>query len=63
MGKQFLFTSLEPKTPPMQWVPGTLTPGVKSLGREADYSLPPSAEVEHDGTIPPVPYIFAVLPN
>jgi hypothetical protein len=24
--------------PPMQWVPGTLSKGVKKLGREADYS-------------------------
>jgi hypothetical protein len=28
-----------------QWVPGVLSPEVKRPGREADYSLPSSAEV------------------
>jgi hypothetical protein len=38
----FLFTtasrtSLEPTQPPIQWVPGTLSLGVKRPGREADH--------------------------
>jgi hypothetical protein len=32
--------------PPIQWVPGALSPGVKRPGREADHSLPTSAEIK-----------------
>jgi hypothetical protein len=32
--------------PPIQWVPGALSPGVKRPGREADHTLPTSAEVK-----------------
>jgi hypothetical protein len=32
--------------PPIQWVPGALSPGVKWLGREVDHSPPASAEVK-----------------
>jgi hypothetical protein len=32
--------------PPIQWVPGALSPGVKRPGREADQSPPASAEVK-----------------
>jgi hypothetical protein len=32
--------------PPIQWVPGVISPGVKRPGREADYSPPASAEVK-----------------
>jgi hypothetical protein len=32
--------------PPIQWVPGALSPGVKRPGREADQSPPTSAEVK-----------------
>jgi hypothetical protein len=32
--------------PPIQWVPGALSPRVKRLGHEADHSLPASAEVK-----------------
>jgi hypothetical protein len=47
----FLFTTasrtaLGPTQPPVQWVPGTLSLGVKRLGREADRSLPSSAEIK-----------------
>jgi hypothetical protein len=38
--------------PPIQWVPGTLTQGVKWPGYEADHSPPPSAEVKHSGAMP-----------
>jgi hypothetical protein len=30
--------------PPIQWVPGALSPGVKRQGREADHSPPASVE-------------------
>jgi hypothetical protein len=33
--------------PPIQWVPGDLSPGVKRPGRESDHSPPTSAEVEN----------------
>jgi len=47
----FLFTTasrtaLDPTQPPIQWVPGFLSLGVKRPGREADHSPPSSAEVE-----------------
>jgi hypothetical protein len=32
--------------PPIQWVPGDLSPGVKLPRREADHSPPASAEVK-----------------
>jgi hypothetical protein len=47
----FLFTTasrtaLGPTQLPIQWVPGTLSLGVKCSGREADHSTPSSAEVK-----------------
>jgi hypothetical protein len=39
-------TALGPTQPPIQWVPGALSLGVKRLGREADHSPPSSAEVK-----------------
>jgi hypothetical protein len=48
----FLFTTAsrtapEPTQPPIQWVPGILSLGVKRPGRKADHSpLPFSAEVK-----------------
>jgi hypothetical protein len=50
---------LEPTQPPIQWVPGALTPGVKRPGREADHSLPTSAEVKNTWGYAPFPqYVF-----
>jgi hypothetical protein len=48
----FLFTTvsrpaLEPTRPPIQWVLGTLSPGVKRSGRKADHSPPSGAEVKN----------------
>jgi hypothetical protein len=48
----FLFTTasrtaLGPTQPPIQWVPGALSLGVKRPGREADHSSPSSAEVKN----------------
>jgi hypothetical protein len=38
--------SLEPTQPPIQWVPGGLSPGIKRRGREAAHSSPIRAEVK-----------------
>jgi len=47
----FLFTTasitaLKPIQPPIQWVPGALSLGVKRLGREAEHSPPSSADMK-----------------
>jgi hypothetical protein len=46
----FLFaasrTTLGPTQPPIQWVLGVLSLGVKRPGREADHSPPSNAEVK-----------------
>jgi hypothetical protein len=57
--ENFLFTTasrtaLGPTQPPIQWVPGFLSLGVKRPGSEADHSPPSSAEIEI-GAIPPLP--------
>jgi hypothetical protein len=38
--------ALGPIQPPVKWVPGTLSPGLKRQGREADHLPPTSAEVK-----------------
>jgi hypothetical protein len=38
-------TALGPTQPPIQWVPGSPSLGVKRPGREADQSPPSSAEI------------------
>jgi hypothetical protein len=48
----YLFTTasrpaLGPTQPPLQWVPGATSLGVKRPGREADHSLPSSADVKN----------------
>jgi hypothetical protein len=48
----FLFTTasrtaLGPTQPPIQWVTGALSLGIKRPGREADHSHPPSVEVKN----------------
>jgi hypothetical protein len=48
-----------PTQPPIQWVPGPLSPGVKRLGREADHSLPTSAEAKNKWIYTSTPrYVF-----
>jgi hypothetical protein len=59
MGKIFVFSTaskpaLEPTQPYDQWVPETISPGVKRPGREADHSPPSSAKVKNAGAIPPL---------
>jgi hypothetical protein len=47
--KLMIYTSilvLGPTQPPIQWVPGALSLGVKLPGREADHSPPSSVEVK-----------------
>jgi hypothetical protein len=46
-----------PTQPPIQWVPGTLSAGLKQLELEADHSPPSSAEAKKDGAIPPLPHM------
>jgi hypothetical protein len=41
-------------TPPIQWVPTVISPGVKRPGREPDHSSISSAEVMNGGAIPPL---------
>jgi hypothetical protein len=43
-----------PTQPPVQWVLGTVSMGVKRQGREADHSPPSSVEVKNDGAVPPI---------
>jgi hypothetical protein len=43
--------TLGPTQPPIQWVPGALSPGVKRPRCEADHSPPSSAEVKRGGDI------------
>jgi hypothetical protein len=40
-------TALGPTQPPIQWVRGALSLGIKRPGREADHSPPSSAEVKN----------------
>jgi hypothetical protein len=60
----FLFTTasrtaLGPTKPPIQWVPGALSLGVKRPGREADYSPPSTAEVKNAWSYTSTPqYVF-----
>jgi hypothetical protein len=53
--------TLGPTHPPIQWVLGALSLGVKQQGREADHSPPSSAEVEKGGAIPPLPHMSSSL--
>jgi hypothetical protein len=54
-------TGYEPKKPPIQWVAGPLSRGVKRPWREADHSPPSSIKVKNSGAIPPLPYVFMAL--
>jgi hypothetical protein len=46
--------ALRPTQPPIQWVPGSNSPGIKRHGSEADHSAPSSADVNNCGVIPPL---------
>jgi hypothetical protein len=47
--------TLVPTQPPIQWVPGVVSPGVMRQGGEADHSPPSCAEDKDGGAIPPLP--------
>jgi hypothetical protein len=49
--------ALGPTQPPIQWIPGALSLGVKRPGREADHSPPSSAEIKNGVAIPPLPHM------
>jgi hypothetical protein len=44
--KLYVRISLRPTQPPIQWMPGALSLGVKQPGHEADHSPPSSAKVK-----------------
>jgi hypothetical protein len=48
--------ALDPTQPPIQWVPGTLSPKVRRPECEAGHSPPSSVEVRMCGAIPPFPH-------
>jgi hypothetical protein len=68
-GKIFLFSTaarpaLGPTQPPIQWVLGDLSLGIKRQGREADRSPPSSAEGKNGRAIHPPPLrLHGVVPK
>jgi hypothetical protein len=57
-GKIFLLfkpprPALGPIKPPIQWVLGAVSTGVKRPGREADHSSPYRADIKNGAAIPP----------
>jgi hypothetical protein len=55
----FLFSTvyrsaLGPAQPPIRWILGTLSLGVKLPGHKADHLHPFSAEVKNGGAVPPL---------
>jgi hypothetical protein len=49
--------ALGPIQPPIQWVLGAISPGVKWSEGKADHSPPSSAEVKNGGAIPSLPHM------
>jgi hypothetical protein len=41
--------------PSVQWVPGSVSPGVKQQGRETDHFPQTSAQVKNGGALPLLP--------
>jgi hypothetical protein len=61
VGTSFLFSTISrpalgPIQPPIQCVPGGLSPQIKLSRREADHSPPFSHEVKNFGSIQPLPH-------
>jgi hypothetical protein len=60
-GWEFLSSPQRPDRlwgPPLQWVPGAVSPGVKRPGRESDHSPPPVQRSRRRGAISPPQYVF-----
>jgi hypothetical protein len=54
-------TALGPTQPPIRWVLGILSPGIKRPGREADHLSPTSAEVKNTWSYTSTPqYVFMI---
>jgi hypothetical protein len=51
--------SFGPTQPPIQWVPGSLSQGVKRLGHKTDHSPPSNVEVKNGGAIPSLPNMYS----
>jgi hypothetical protein len=49
--------ALGPTEPPIQWVPGAASPGVKQSGLEADHSPPTIADVKKTWVYTSIPLI------
>lgn len=43
------------------WLPDILSPTLKWLGHEADWSHPSSVDVKKTGAMPPLPHVFMIL--
>jgi hypothetical protein len=54
--------ALGPIQPPVQWVSGAPSPGIKWPRHETDHSHPSSAEVKNAGVIPPTSVVSNQLP-
>jgi hypothetical protein len=53
-----------PTQPPIQWVPGSFSPGIKKPGRKADHSSPSYAEVKNKWSYTPLAlYAFMTWPG
>jgi hypothetical protein len=50
-----------PTHPPIQWVLGAVSPGVKRLGRDAKHSPPSSAEVKNVGSYTCTPQYIVMV--
>jgi len=50
-------TALRPTQPPIQWIAGVLSLGIKRPGREADHSPPTSGEIRNAWSYTPTPPI------
>jgi hypothetical protein len=50
--------ALEPTQPPIQWVPGAPSLGVKRPGRDIDHLPPSNAEIKNAWSHTSAPYIF-----
>lgn len=63
-GHIFLFMTsglaLKPTQPPIQWVWGVFSPGVKRPGREADHSPPSPVEIKNDEAVPLLPHMSSL---